>query len=200
MTMKRRFRGLFGGKHIQFGNKISWSKKKSRRTWLPNIQRKRFWSEKCQRFLQFRVSTYVIKQVKRCKRGIDQYLVQTPNTESIRSHGLLYRKAISLKKNQTYDDKKATRAYAIGRMSPEERIAAGLPPTGIAVGWGWVPEEQLKNHPDDPRLQFLNRAPHLTKRIFGAEMQRIRVSPKDTTQAASKPPWLGDKKEASAEQ
>ena len=30
-TMKRRFRGLYGGKHIQFGNQISFSHRKSRR-------------------------------------------------------------------------------------------------------------------------------------------------------------------------
>ena len=200
MTFKRRFRGLFGGKHIQFGNKISWSKKKTRRSWLPNIQRKRFWSEKYQRFLQFRATTYVIKQVKRCTRGIDQYLVQTPNMENKKSHGLLYKRAISLKKNQMYEDKKATRAYAIGRMSPEERVAEGLPPTGIAVGWRFIPEEQLHKQPDDPRLQFLNRAPHLTREIFGVDMQRIKVKPSDTTQAETRPTWLGDKKEATADQ
>src|SRR3989442_630844 len=37
-TYKQSLKGLYGGKHIQFGNKISDFGNKSRRTWKPNVQ------------------------------------------------------------------------------------------------------------------------------------------------------------------
>ncbi len=109
-TMKRRFRGLYGGKHIQFGNQISFSHRKTRRTWKPNVQNKRFWSETYQRFLHFRVTTSVIKQVNRLKDGIDEYLRKTPN------HDLLYPKAIKIKRNLRWHDKQRARNEAIAAM------------------------------------------------------------------------------------
>ncbi len=57
------------------------------------MQQKRFWSETYQRFLSFRVTTSVLKQVKRLAGGIDEYLLTTPN------EGLLYPKAIQIKRN-----------------------------------------------------------------------------------------------------
>lgn len=36
---------------------------RNRRTWKPNVQNKRFWSETYNRFLQFRMVTAVIKKV-----------------------------------------------------------------------------------------------------------------------------------------
>ena len=92
-TMKRRFRGLYGGKHIQFGNTVSFSHRKARRTWKPNVQRKRFFSELYQRMLGFQMTTSVIKQVKKLAGGIDEYLLTTPNKD------LLYPKAIKMKRN-----------------------------------------------------------------------------------------------------
>eukprot|EP00322_Chrysochromulina_rotalis_P003401 CAMPEP_0115848366 /NCGR_PEP_ID=MMETSP0287-20121206/10885_1 /TAXON_ID=412157 /ORGANISM="Chrysochromulina rotalis, Strain UIO044" /LENGTH=115 /DNA_ID=CAMNT_0003302277 /DNA_START=107 /DNA_END=454 /DNA_ORIENTATION=- len=114
--MKRRFRGLYGGKHIQFGNQISFSHKKSRRTWKPNVQSKRFWSETYQRFLQFRVTTSVIREVNRLKDGIDGYLRSTPNEQ------LLYPKAIKIKRNMRWLEK--TRARDAAVAAAEEVSAA----------------------------------------------------------------------------
>lgn len=119
-TMKRRFRGLFGGKHIQFGNTISFSHRKSRRNWKPNSQEKRFWSETYQRFLQFRCTTSVIKQVKRLAGGIDEYLRTTPNNE------LLYQKAIQIKRNMRRDDRYRERAAAIAALEGGESAAAAM--------------------------------------------------------------------------
>jgi ribosomal protein L28 len=109
-TMKRRFRGLYGGKHIQFGNKVSFSHRKARRTWKPNVQTKRFWSDLYQRFLHFRVTTSVIKEVKRLSGGIDEYLRRTPNSE------LLYPKAIQMKRNMRRQDQLRERAEGIAAL------------------------------------------------------------------------------------
>ena len=117
-TMKRRFRGLYGGKHIQFGNQISFSHRKTRRTWKPNVQYKRFWSETYQRFLRFRVTTSVIKQVNRLKDGIDEYIKTTPNSE------LLYPKAIKMKRNMRWHDKQRARNEALAAMEEASSAAA----------------------------------------------------------------------------
>jgi large subunit ribosomal protein L28 len=117
-TMKRRFRGLYGGKHIQFGNQISFSHRKTRRTWKPNVQYKRFWSETYQRFLRFRVTTSVIKQVNRLKNGIDEYIKTTPNSE------LLYPKAIKMKRNMRWHDKQRARNEALAAMEEASSAAA----------------------------------------------------------------------------
>lgn len=53
--------------------------RRSRRTWLPNVQYKRFWSESRQKMVRFRCVTHVIKLVKKLKGGIDEYLAHTPN-------------------------------------------------------------------------------------------------------------------------
>ena len=57
------------------------------------MQNKRFYSEMLQRYLSFRMTTSVIKQVKRLAGGIDQYLLTTRNEE------LLFPKAIQIKRN-----------------------------------------------------------------------------------------------------
>lgn len=79
-VMKRRHRAILGGKHIQFGNQYSETAgNRSRRTWKPNVQTKRIYSEALQKFMKLRVSTYVLK---RCdaKGGLDNYLLKTPDS------------------------------------------------------------------------------------------------------------------------
>ena len=62
-VMKRRHRAILGGKHIQFGNQYSETAgNRSRRTWKPNVQTKRIYSEALQKFMKLRVSTYVLKR------------------------------------------------------------------------------------------------------------------------------------------
>lgn len=132
--MKRRYRGLYDGKHIQFGNKVSFSHRKTRRTWKPNVQHKRFWSETYQRYLQFRCTTSLIKKVKALPGGIDEYLRTASNQE------ILYPKAIKIKANQRRHARYVQRQEKIASMTPEERVAAGLPATGISWGWGFLQE------------------------------------------------------------
>eukprot|EP00958_Prasinococcus_capsulatus_P017525 scaffold1978_cov381-Prasinococcus_capsulatus_cf.AAC.7 len=55
-VFKRGQRGLFAGKRIQFGNKISENGgNKSRRTWLPNVQSKRLYSETFEQMIPLKV-------------------------------------------------------------------------------------------------------------------------------------------------
>lgn len=67
--------------------------RRSRRSWKPNVQNKKLFSGTYQRFLQFRMTTCVIKEVKQLPGGIDEYLCRTPNS------GLLYPQAVQIKRN-----------------------------------------------------------------------------------------------------
>ncbi|KAF9934116.1 39S ribosomal protein L24, mitochondrial [Linnemannia zychae] len=73
---KRAQRGLFGGKHIQFGNNIPFSKTKTRRTWLPNVQTKRLFSETLNDWIRLNMTTSVMRTVDK-KGGLDRYLLET---------------------------------------------------------------------------------------------------------------------------
>ena len=150
MVMGRAYRGLYGLKHIQFGNNVSHAHNKTRRSWKPNVQYKAFWSEVNQRFLRFRMTTSVIKQVKKLKNGIDEYLINTPNevrnpSGTVRARArcvcllgegcarmpqakmprnsqvLLYDKAIKIKKNMV----KRLRHEHLSKGSPEGMVQLG---------------------------------------------------------------------------
>ncbi|KAJ7491209.1 hypothetical protein FB451DRAFT_1080109 [Mycena latifolia] len=73
---KRAQFGLFQGKTKQYGNNVPFSLHKTRRTWLPNVQRKRFFSDTLQSHVQVKVTTSALKTIKK-KGGIDNYVLQT---------------------------------------------------------------------------------------------------------------------------
>jgi large subunit ribosomal protein L28 len=75
-TFKRAQRGLFAGKHIQFGNNKPFSLKKTRRVWLPNIQRKRLFSQILGKEIQLKVTTAALRTIDK-KGGLDNYLLYT---------------------------------------------------------------------------------------------------------------------------
>ncbi|KAI7870225.1 ribosomal L28 family-domain-containing protein [Spinellus fusiger] len=89
-TFKRAQRGLFGGKHIQFGNNNPFSKKKTRRQWLPNVQNKKIFSETLQKFCELKVTTAVLRTIDK-KGGLDKYLLET------KDKNLYSEKAVSMK-------------------------------------------------------------------------------------------------------
>jgi large subunit ribosomal protein L28 len=59
------------GKGVQVGNRVSHSNIKSKHRFLPNLQRKRLWSEALGAFVQLRLSTAAIRTVD--KMGLDRY-------------------------------------------------------------------------------------------------------------------------------
>ncbi|KAI0044847.1 mitochondrial 50S ribosomal protein L28-like protein, partial [Auriscalpium vulgare] len=73
---KRSQLGLFHGKMKQYGNNVPFSKKKTRRTWLPNVQSKRLVSEALGETLKVKLTTRALKTIKKYG-GLDQYLLQT---------------------------------------------------------------------------------------------------------------------------
>jgi large subunit ribosomal protein L28 len=66
------------GKKTMFGNNVSHSERKTRRTFKVNIQKKTFLSDALAANLSFRVCANVIKTIDKFG-GIDQFLMATAN-------------------------------------------------------------------------------------------------------------------------
>ncbi|KAG7095943.1 hypothetical protein E1B28_006627 [Marasmius oreades] len=86
---KRAQLGLFQGKSKRYGNNVPFSKHKTRRTWLPNVQRKRLPSEALGKDIRVKLTTRALKTIKK-HGGIDNYLLQTRH-ETLGCEGLRLR-------------------------------------------------------------------------------------------------------------
>ncbi|KAI9450091.1 hypothetical protein BJY52DRAFT_1126140 [Lactarius psammicola] len=73
---KRSQLGLFHGKTKQYGNNVPFSKKKTRRTWLPNIQTKRLFSDALGEKVRVKLSMRALKTIRKYG-GIDKYVLNT---------------------------------------------------------------------------------------------------------------------------
>lgn len=60
------------GKKVTFGNNVSNSNRKTRRTFLPNLHRHRFWSNDKNKFVKINVSCKGLRIIN--KIGIDHFL------------------------------------------------------------------------------------------------------------------------------
>jgi len=70
-------RGVFAGKHIKFGNRVSEDGgNKTRRRWLPNAQKKRVYSETLGEMIPMRVTTHALRCMDKAG-GLDEYLLKT---------------------------------------------------------------------------------------------------------------------------
>jgi large subunit ribosomal protein L28 len=68
-TFKQSWFGLYGGKHIQFGNNVGpKSNFKTRRRWLPNIRHKSLFSEALGKSITLDISTNVLSEYFGTKR------------------------------------------------------------------------------------------------------------------------------------
>ena len=60
------------GKKPQVGHRVSHSKIKSKHRFLPNLQKKRLWSETRQKFITLTISTSALRSID--KVGLDRYV------------------------------------------------------------------------------------------------------------------------------
>jgi len=74
---KRSQLGLFHGKMIQFGNNVPFSKKKTRRTWLPNVQSKNLFSNALDKWVSVKLTTAALKTINKYEGGLDEYVTRT---------------------------------------------------------------------------------------------------------------------------
>jgi large subunit ribosomal protein L28 len=114
---KRSQLGLFHGKMKQYGNNVPFSKKKTRRNWLPNVQKKRLLSETLGEKVTVKVTTRALRTIKKVCAvfiifvhavlilgilqygGLDQYVFKT-KPELLGWEGMRLRVAIREQKEQ----------------------------------------------------------------------------------------------------
>lgn len=72
---KQSDKGLYGTARVQFGNNVGPKfQTKTRRTWHPNVVRKRLWSHALGRSVQIKVQTRVLRTIDKVG-GLDEYLL-----------------------------------------------------------------------------------------------------------------------------
>ncbi|XP_022965371.1 uncharacterized protein LOC111465250 [Cucurbita maxima] len=94
VVMNRAKRGIFAGRHIQFGNRVSEDGgNKSRRSWKPNVQEKRLFSYILDRHIRVKVTTHALRCIDKAG-GIDEYLLKTPYHKMDTEIGLFWKAKI----------------------------------------------------------------------------------------------------------
>jgi large subunit ribosomal protein L28 len=113
---KRSQLGLFHGKLKQYGNNVPFSKKKTRRTWLPNIQKKRLFSDAIGENVTLKVTMRALRTIKKVNwlalgysgladrqmfqyGGLDEYVLGT-KPELLGWEGMRLRVAIRERREQ----------------------------------------------------------------------------------------------------
>lgn len=64
---KRSQLGLFQGKTKQYGNNVPFSKQKTRRSWLPNVQQKRLPSQVLGENVRLKLTTRALKTIQKVR-------------------------------------------------------------------------------------------------------------------------------------
>lgn len=127
IVMGRAKRGIFAGRHIQFGNRVSEDGgNKSRRTWKPNVQNKRLFSYIHDRHVRIKVTTHALRCIDKAG-GIDEYLLKTPYHKMDTELGILWKAKVE-KMYEEFSN------MEVGFFSPEEesKIAKGFEEYKIA--------------------------------------------------------------------
>ncbi|XP_010931519.1 large ribosomal subunit protein bL28m [Elaeis guineensis] len=127
LVMGRAKRGIYAGRHIQFGNKVSEDGgNKSRRTWKPNVQTKRLFSYIHDRHIRVKVTTHALRCIDKAG-GIDEYLLKTPYHKMETEMGLVWKAKVEKMYEQLGN-------MEVGFFSPEEeaKIEKGFEELKIA--------------------------------------------------------------------
>ncbi|KAG1347280.1 54S ribosomal protein L24, mitochondrial [Cocos nucifera] len=127
LVMGRAKRGIYAGRHIQFGNKVSEDGgNKSRRTWKPNVQTKRLFSYIHDRHIRVKVTTHALRCIDKAG-GIDEYLLKTPYHKMETEMGLIWKAKVEKMYEQLGN-------MEVGFFSPEEeaKIEKGFEELKIA--------------------------------------------------------------------
>eukprot|EP01094_Clydonella_sp_ATCC50884_P005583 TRINITY_DN14524_c0_g1_i1.p1 TRINITY_DN14524_c0_g1~~TRINITY_DN14524_c0_g1_i1.p1 ORF type:complete len:152 (+),score=45.04 TRINITY_DN14524_c0_g1_i1:98-553(+) len=75
-TPGRALRGLYHGKSILSGNSVSFSMRKTKRRWLPNVAKRKLYSELLGRSFRIQISTRALKCIDKAG-GLDEYILHT---------------------------------------------------------------------------------------------------------------------------
>ncbi len=70
------------GKGVQTGNNVSHAHNKTRRRFLPNLQKTSLHSEALDRMVRLKITTQAIRTIERAG-GLDAYLMETPERKLV---------------------------------------------------------------------------------------------------------------------
>ena len=94
------------GVKISLGNNVSHAHNKTKRSFIPNLQKKSIYSDILNQMVRLKISTKAIKSIESAG-GFDKYIISIPNNKlSIKA--LKFKKAIKVKIAQSPNNKKMT--------------------------------------------------------------------------------------------
>jgi large subunit ribosomal protein L28 len=89
-------RGLYDGRDIRAGNNVPFSLKKTKRTFKPNVFKKRLYSEILDEMIPFHVTSGALRSIDKYG-GLDGYLLQSGMVEQGKNEGWLAKQRIMQK-------------------------------------------------------------------------------------------------------
>ena len=111
-------RGLYNGKDIRSGNNVSFSMKKTKRTFKPNVFKKRVYSETLDEMVRFHLTTSALRSIDKAG-GLDNYLLTSKYVTE--GEGLVVKQRIL--KKMAKDAKKKETAEAMAAEAEGESAA-----------------------------------------------------------------------------
>jgi len=105
---------LLGGKTLMYGKNVSESKKKTLRTWSPNIQTKHLFSSALNRTLHIQLTTSCLRNIKKWG-GLDTYLFKT-KPEELGEKGMWLRRSVIA----AHATRKARELPCVPEATPEQ--------------------------------------------------------------------------------
>lgn len=118
-------RGLYDGKDVRFGNRVSFSEKKTRRKFRPNVFIKRVYSETLDKMMRFHLTASTLRSIDRMG-GLDNYLLKSKHIKDDVGEGGRAKRRIleKLEKRKLYEqrvaEKEATAAAAAASIAATE--------------------------------------------------------------------------------
>ncbi|KAK8810030.1 hypothetical protein WA538_003582 [Blastocystis sp. DL] len=98
-TLKRARRGLFGNTGKLFGNNVSHSERKTRRSWDPNVLNMRLYSETLDQKIFLRVTSNTLRCIDKAG-GLDNYALYTKDKDLNSDVALKLRERILAKQKE----------------------------------------------------------------------------------------------------
>tara|TARA_Y100000590_G_C15178461_1_gene810273 strand:+ start:78 stop:392 length:315 start_codon:yes stop_codon:yes gene_type:complete len=91
------------GKKISLGNNVSHAHNKTRRNFIPNLQKKNIFSDTLNQMIRLKISTKAIKSIE-ISGGFDKFILSVPNNK-LSNKALKIKKAIKFKIGKVPDKK-----------------------------------------------------------------------------------------------
>eukprot|EP00567_Pseudictyota_dubia_P014296 CAMPEP_0197443264 /NCGR_PEP_ID=MMETSP1175-20131217/9042_1 /TAXON_ID=1003142 /ORGANISM="Triceratium dubium, Strain CCMP147" /LENGTH=231 /DNA_ID=CAMNT_0042973869 /DNA_START=18 /DNA_END=714 /DNA_ORIENTATION=+ len=118
-------RGLYDGKDVRSGNRVSFSMKKTKRKFKPNVFKKSVYSETLDQMVRFHITTSALRSIDRMG-GLDNYLLKSKHVTS--GEGLATKKRILRRMKQNEKKKNQAESAVVetaeSKEDGEERMSS----------------------------------------------------------------------------